>query len=162
MVRCNRRSANLETEALEGAGSVGAILCSRTHLTHCLGAEMPPIHHLSPDGTLQSFNVSHAADKVLPEPNIVITPPTGESIGDGQRNLGQNILFQRASQNLLRLMWLPLKDKVLVSAKRSSAHSAPEPDGRLPQVLLSIYVVVSLSLSLFKEFGTTCSSGNHR
>ena len=111
-----------KAETLEGAGSVGAILGSRAHLTHCLGAEMPPIHHPSPDRTLQSFNVSHDTDKGLPKPDIMITPPAGEPIEDRPRILGQNTLPQRASQNLLRLMCLPLRDKVLVSLNRSSAR----------------------------------------
>ena len=122
--RSDVTGVSAKTEALEGAGSVGAILGSRTHLTHCLSAEMPPIHHPSPDQTLQSFKVSHTTDKDMPKPDIVITPPAGESFGDRQRILGQNILPQRASQSLLRFMCLPLKDKALVSSNRSSTLSS--------------------------------------
>ena len=110
-------------ETLKGAGNVGALPRDRTHLT-CLGAEIPPIHHPSPDGTLQSFKVFPATDKDPPKPDIMITPSAaGEPIEDRQRILGQDILPQRASQSLLRLMCLPLRDKVLVSSKRPAAHS---------------------------------------
>jgi P-type Ca2+ transporter type 2C len=37
-------------------------------------------------------------------------------IEDRQRILGQNILPRRSSKSLLQLMWLALKDKVLVSS----------------------------------------------
>ena len=108
---------------LEGAGNVGALLRGGTHLT-CLGAGVPPIHHPSPDGTLQSLKVFPATDKDPPKPDIMITPSAdGEPIEDRRRILGQDILSQRASQSLLRLMCLPLRDKVLVSSKRPAAHS---------------------------------------
>ena len=121
--RSDVTSVSAKPETLEGANSVGEILSSRTQLTHCLSAEMPPIHHPSPDRTLQSFNVSHDTDKDLPKPDIMITPPAGQPIEDRQRILGQNIFPQRASQILLRFMCLPLKDKALVSSNRSSTLS---------------------------------------
>ena len=34
------------------------------------------------------------------------------------------------------------------------------PDGRLPQVLLSICAVISLALGLFQDFGTTRPDGD--
>jgi hypothetical protein len=38
------------------------------------------------------------------------------SIEDRQRMFGQNILPRRPTRSLLQLMWLALKDKVLVSS----------------------------------------------
>jgi Ca2+-transporting ATPase len=108
------------------------------------GKGTPPTQHASPDLTLQSFTVSHATEKDPPKPDIMITSPAGEpqgmqssvslgggsglsdavqfsegaykaSIEDRQRIFGQNILPRRPSKSLLQLMWLALKDKVLVS-----------------------------------------------
>lgn len=65
------------------------------------------------------------------------------SIEERQRIYGHNILPTRKSKSLLLLMWIALKDKVLV--------------------LLSIAAVVSLALGLFQDFGTpreTYSCGN--
>jgi len=56
------------------------------------------------------------------------------SIEDWKRIFGQNIVPQRASKTLLQLMWLALKDKVLVRR------------------ILSTYSV-SLLLGLFQDFG---------
>ena len=110
-------------ETLEGAGSVGALLRGRTQLA-CLVAEMPPIHHPSPDGTLQSFKVFPTTDKDPQKPDIMITPAAaGGPITDRQRILSRDILPRRASQSLLRLMCLPLRDKVLVSLKRPATYS---------------------------------------
>ena len=120
--RSDMTGVSAKAEVLEGAGGVGEIHGSRTQLTQCLGAEMPPIRHLSPGRTLQSFNVSRATDKDLPKPDIMISPPAGEATEDRQRILGQNTLPQRASQSLHRLMCLPLRDKVLVSANRLSTR----------------------------------------
>ncbi|KAN0138924.1 calcium-translocating P-type ATPase [Lactarius tabidus] len=61
------------------------------------------------------------------------------TIEDRQRICGQNILTQRPSKSLLRLMWLALQDKVIV--------------------LLSVAAVVSLALGLFQDFGTTRPAG---
>ena len=108
-------------ETLEGVGGVGALLRDRTH--HGLSAGTPPAHHASPDITLQSFAVSQGADKDPAKPVIMITPPvgvTGESIEDRQQFSDQNFLPQRPSQSLLQIMWLALKDKILVSSKRST------------------------------------------
>ena len=53
---------------------------------------------------------------------------------------GENILPSRPSKTLLQLMWLALKDKVLI--------------------LLSIAAVVSLALGLFQDFGTPRQPGD--
>lgn len=50
---------------------------------------------------------------------------------------GRNVLASRVTKTLLQLMWLALKDKVLV--------------------LLSIAAVISLALGLFQDFGTPVS-----
>ena len=135
---------NLET--LESMGGVGALLRGLgTHPDHGLSTESgsPLAHIASPDPTLPSFTVSHATDKDPPNPDIMITFPAGEpqglqstgslggdapagfqsseevyrtSIEDRQRIFGQNVLPRRPSKSLFQLMWLALKDKVLVSS----------------------------------------------
>ncbi|KAG6895384.1 hypothetical protein C0992_001571 [Termitomyces sp. T32_za158] len=56
------------------------------------------------------------------------------SVDERRRVYGPNLLPKRPSKSLLYLMWLALKDKVLV--------------------LLSIAAVISLALGLFQDFGT--------
>jgi Ca2+-transporting ATPase len=75
---------------------------------------------------------------MLTEPNGGISSPTeGEhpaaqaTFEDRRRVYGENILPQRASKTLLQLMWMALKDKVLI--------------------LLSIAAIVSLALGLFQD-----------
>ncbi|KAF9234120.1 hypothetical protein BU15DRAFT_65976 [Melanogaster broomeanus] len=65
--------------------------------------------------------------------------PFHASIEDRMRVFGENVLPQRSMRSLLGLMWLALKDKVLV--------------------LLSIAAVVSLALGLFQDFGTPRTPG---
>ena len=139
-------------EALEELGGVNALLRGLgTHATHGLSTETetPPSHLASPDPAIQSFTVSHATEKDVPKPGIMVTSPAGEpqglqstvSLGDGsgaslpaaaqsfegaystsvedrQQIFGQNILPRRPIKTLLQLMWLALKDKVLVSSKQ--------------------------------------------
>ena len=108
-------------ETLEGMGGRGALLRHSTHPAHGLSARTPPSHHQpSPDATLRSFSMTHAPDKNPPTSDIMMTPPVSEPIEDKERVLGQNILPQRPSRSLYRLRWLTLKDKALVSSKRSS------------------------------------------
>ena len=141
---------NLET--LESMGGVNALLRGLgTHPTQGLGTGSgPPLTHLaSPDATLRSFTVSHATDKEPPKPDIMVTSPAGEpeglqstaSLGDGvptefqsseeayrasiedrRRIFGRNVLPRRPTKSLLQLMWLALKDKVLVSSNWSHLH----------------------------------------
>ncbi|KAH7919721.1 Ca-transporting ATPase [Leucogyrophana mollusca] len=61
------------------------------------------------------------------------------TLEDRKRVFGENVLPSRPSQSLLALMWLALKDKVLV--------------------LLSIAAVISLALGLFQDFGTQLPPG---
>ncbi|KZS94160.1 calcium-translocating P-type ATPase [Sistotremastrum niveocremeum HHB9708] len=61
-------------------------------------------------------------------------PAFSASVDDRKRVYGSNVIPTRQSKSLLLLMWLALKDKVLV--------------------LLSIAAVVSLALGLFQDFGT--------
>ncbi|KAL5526157.1 PMC1 [Sanghuangporus baumii] len=70
--------------------------------------------------------------------------PFSASIEDRQRVYGRNMLPSRKSLTLLQLMWIALKDKVLV--------------------LLSAAAIISLALGLFQDFGTprqtyTCGNG---
>ncbi|CAE6427411.1 unnamed protein product [Rhizoctonia solani] len=72
------------------------------------------------------------------------TPQSRASGDDRRRVYGVNVMPSRKSKGLLLLMWLALKDKVLV--------------------LLSIAAVVSLALGLYSDFGTppelvVCTSG---
>ena len=106
----------------------------------------PPAHFPSSPGPAhQDFTVSRTTDKDKGplRPDIMITSPAGEprglqsttslggdvsaefqcseeayrtSIEDRQRIFGQNVLPRRPIKSLLQLMWLALKDKVLVSS----------------------------------------------
>jgi hypothetical protein len=128
-------------ETLEGMGDIGApVRGLGTHPSHGLsalstGTGTPPTHYASHalhDSTLHSLTVSRATDKDPPKLVTKITPPSGEPQGlqsmvgleDGQRILGQDdILPRHRRECLLHLTRLPLKDKVLVSSKRSSSLS---------------------------------------
>ncbi|KAH9054212.1 hypothetical protein EDB87DRAFT_1834866 [Lactarius vividus] len=63
------------------------------------------------------------------------------TIQDRQRIYGHYILPQRPTKSLLLFMWLALQDKVIV--------------------LLSIAAVVSFTLGLFQDFGTSRPQGDH-
>ncbi|KDR79013.1 hypothetical protein GALMADRAFT_64503 [Galerina marginata CBS 339.88] len=58
----------------------------------------------------------------------------GATLEDRRRVFGENLLPTRVSKTLLQLMWLAMKDKVLI--------------------LLSIAAVISLALGFFQDFGT--------
>jgi len=146
-----------------------------------------PLTHLaSPGPTIQSFAVSHVTDNDPPKLDIMITSPAGElqglrstvSLGSGsdlptifqssdgaykasiegrERIFGQNILPRRPIKSLLQLMWLALKDKVLVSSEQSPIYSGAQTD--VLQILLSICAIISLALGLFQDFGTTRPEG---
>ena len=74
------------------------------------------------------------------------TPPSSTftaSFAERQRVYGHNLLPTRRSKTLLALMWIAMKDKVLI--------------------LLSIAAVISFALGMFQDFGTpreTFSCGN--
>jgi Ca2+-transporting ATPase len=106
-------------------------------------------------------------------PGIVVTAPDGEgdtkggegtgpaytaSIDERRRVYGHNVLPHRATKSLLALMWLALKDKVLV-CKLSFDLSRVNTYVRYIQVLLSIAAVVSLALGFFQDFGTPRPAG---
>jgi hypothetical protein len=82
---------------------------------------------------------------------------TSESMEDTQRVFDQDTLPRRPRECFFHLTWLALRGKVFVSSKQSSILSGP--DGRLLQVLLSIYAIVSLAFGLFHVFGTTRPPG---
>ncbi|KAH7884640.1 Ca-transporting ATPase [Phlebopus sp. FC_14] len=71
--------------------------------------------------------------------NVSRPDPQHATLANRRRVFGENVLPQRPTKSLLGLMWLALKDKVLV--------------------LLSIAAVVSLALGLFQDFGTTLPPG---
>ena len=79
------------------------------------------------------------------------------SIEGRERIFGQNILPRRPIKSLLQLMWLALKDKVLVSSEQSPIYSGAQTD--VLQILLSICAIISLALGLFQDFGTTRPEG---
>ena len=64
-------------ETLEGVGGAGALLHGiENHPTHGLSIGTgTPAHHASPDPTLQCFTTSHAMDKDLPKPDIIVASP---------------------------------------------------------------------------------------
>ncbi|TFK49949.1 calcium-translocating P-type ATPase [Heliocybe sulcata] len=66
-------------------------------------------------------------------------PVYSAGMDERKRVYGANVLPHRASKSLLQLMWLALKDKVLI--------------------LLSIAAIVSLALGLFQDFGTPRPAG---
>ncbi|KII89872.1 hypothetical protein PLICRDRAFT_40040 [Plicaturopsis crispa FD-325 SS-3] len=106
------------------------------------------------DGTSQRHDRSSISKG---SPDIVVSPPASKDApgpdshddddGDAfaatldlrRKIYGENVLPHRASKSLWALMWLALKDKVLV--------------------ILSIAAVVSLALGLFQDFGTTLPEG---
>ncbi|KAG6918647.1 hypothetical protein DXG01_012766 [Tephrocybe rancida] len=75
-------------------------------------------------------------NRKIPEPSAHVM---SASIDERRRVYGPNVLPTRPSKSLLSLMWLALKDKVLV--------------------LLSIAAVISLALGLFQDFGTPRPEG---
>jgi Ca2+-transporting ATPase len=130
-------------ETLESMGGIDAQLRGLgTHPTHGLITESGslPAHLMSPDPTLQSFTVSRPTNKDPPQPDIMTASPAGDpqgtvrlggdvlagfqssedvyrtSIEDRQRIFDHNVLPRRPIKGLLQLMWLALKDKVLVSS----------------------------------------------
>jgi Ca2+-transporting ATPase len=97
-------------------------------------------HNVSEDGIFDQNSNPHLA-----------------SLEERRRVFGENVLPQRTSKSLLALMWLALKDKVLVrlflNRVKLYLHLL------CIKVLLSIAAVVSLALGLFQDFGTTLPSG---
>ncbi|KAG6877777.1 hypothetical protein C0993_003978 [Termitomyces sp. T159_Od127] len=77
----------------------------------------------------------HIANILEPSPDVL-----DASVDERRRVYGPNLLPKRPSKSLLFLMWLALKDKVLV--------------------LLSIAAVISLALGLFQDFGTPRKPGD--
>ncbi|KIJ66705.1 hypothetical protein HYDPIDRAFT_26133 [Hydnomerulius pinastri MD-312] len=112
-----------------GAGA-GA---SQRHDRSPKATENPPIamsiqdRHPHPTASAGGGDDGHGSD------------PSQASLDERKRVFGENILPQRPIKSLLSLMWLALKDKVLV--------------------LLSIAAVVSLALGLFQDFGTPLPPG---
>ncbi|KAI0077064.1 calcium-translocating P-type ATPase [Panus rudis PR-1116 ss-1] len=94
------------------------------------GAAVPGIVVTSPGGEHDDVDGVEDAHGDDDEDGPAYTAPLSER----HRVYGENVLPQRKSKSLLQLMWLALKDKVLV--------------------LLSIAAVVSLALGFFQDFGT--------
>ena len=60
---------------------------------------------------------------------------------------------QRASKTLLQLMRLALEDKVLVRRILPTYSNFLKLNSCMPQIVLMVAAVVSLSLGLFQDFG---------
>ncbi|KAF9448305.1 calcium-transporting ATPase [Macrolepiota fuliginosa MF-IS2] len=83
----------------------------------------------------------------LTEPSGLVREPSSSedhpafsgTFDDRRRVYGENVLPHRPSKSLLELMWLAMKDKVLI--------------------LLSIAAIISLALGLFQDFGTPREPG---
>jgi Ca2+-transporting ATPase len=79
----------------------------------------------------QASAETSSVKKYTPDPSA--PPPSPPGTEDRTRVYGTNVLPSRPSKTLLQLMWLALKDKVLV--------------------LLSIAAVIAFALGLFQDFG---------
>jgi P-type Ca2+ transporter type 2C len=140
----------LGTNAKNGL-SKQAVL-SRSHSAH----NLPGIHKGAGLGASQRHQPQLEMEMV---PAITVTSPDGPTTADiasmesseddpayhasikvRQRIYGENLLPTRPSKTVWQLMWLALKDKVLI--------------------LLSIAAVISLALGLFQDFGTPRTPGN--
>ena len=122
-------------QTFENMGGLGApVRALGIHSPTSTGTGTPPAY-ASHDPTVHSFPASRATEKDSPDLVIMITPPAGEPEGlhstigleDGQRILGKDNTFPRyPRESFLHLTWLPLKDKVLVSSRRSSTLSGSQ------------------------------------
>ena len=110
-------------ESLEGMGGINGLLAG-------LGAD-------SANGLSIGGKKSESGDT----PAVVVTTPAGEkaaaegatyasTVEDRQRVYGSNVLPARRSKSLLELMWLALKDKVLVSNQSFRIPGEPAADVR--------------------------------
>ena len=134
-------------ENLESLGGVEGVLHGLgVHRLHGLSTKLTsPSQAGSPDpATIINAVTPSGIEMSPPKPNIMITSPTGvpeglqstASLGGGsnlvhpasgaayeatledrQRIYGYNILPHRPSKSLIRLMWLALQDKVIVSPR---------------------------------------------
>jgi Ca2+-transporting ATPase len=95
------------------------------------GDTVPAITLTSPEGPTSTESSSLES--------IEDGPAFHASMDDRRRVYGDNILPTRPSKTLLQLMWLAMKDKVLI--------------------LLSIAAVISFALGLFQDFGTPRAPG---
>jgi P-type Ca2+ transporter type 2C len=120
-------SAHNEPRSDSGAG-LGA---SQRHQPQSEMEMIPAIILTSPDGpTIAEVSSMESSED---------EPAYHASLEIRRRIYGENLLPTRPSKTLWQLMWLALKDKVLI--------------------LLSIAAVVSLALGLFQDFGTPRTPG---
>lgn len=120
-------SAHSLVEGGKGAG-LGA---SQRHQPQLKMEMVPAITLTSPDGPTMAEVASIESSENGPAYHA--------SLHARRRVYGENLLPTRPSKTLLQLMWLALKDKVLI--------------------LLSIAAVISLALGLFQDFGTPRTPG---
>lgn len=119
-------------EALEGMGGIIGLLAGlgANPITGLrIGSNFPP----SPEPPAVVVTDPAGEKGEAEVPYIHAGPPFSGSIDDRKRVYGPNVLPARKSRSLLELMWLALKDKVLI--------------------LLCIAAVVSLALGFFQDFG---------
>ena len=100
----------------------------------------------------RSASLAGSSGVSLPTPFLSSEDMYKASIEDRKRIFGQRIVPQRSSKTLLQSMWLALKDKVLVRRMCSTYSNGLKLNTCIPQILLSIAAVVSLSLGLFQDF----------
>ena len=140
---------------LDGLGtdpSHGLTIHHRKSSDISLGASQR--HDRMDDHPLSTISVVPPHDLVVSDKN---SSPYLTSLEERRRIFGENILPQRASKSLLALMWLALKDKVLVRIFTNSVQL--HRNVLRIKVLLSIAAVVSLALGLFQDFGTPLPDG---
>ena len=150
---------NLDTLTSLG-GVVGLIRGLATSADHGLSTLS-----LSRSATVKSVASAYSASSKLPA--ITLTEPSGHmrepsinedhsaygaTFDDRKRVFGENHLPRRPGKSLLQLMWLALKDKVLVCL--TSLMIIREFFSYFQQILLSIAAAISLALGLFQDFGT--------
>ena len=168
-------------EGLENLGGVKGLLKGLgTNRTRGLGRKAL-IKNASSDGRSgagDGASQRHDREDEDAVPGIVVTPPEELESGKGddesededdpafsasldtrRQIYGHNVLPHRATKSLLALMWLALKDKVLVCIFFVMILRARAFIVDFLQVLLSIAAVVSLALGLFQDFGTPRPAG---
>ncbi|KAI0789888.1 calcium-translocating P-type ATPase [Abortiporus biennis] len=136
VVQPKARTSGGERPGIEASGAGEG--SSQRHDRHASKAVVPEIKLTGPGG--ENDEVPSDEETVeetleVPEEGPAYDAPLEERL----RVYGENVLPQRKTKSLLQLMWLALKDKVLV--------------------LLSIAAIVSLALGFFQDFGTTRPEG---
>ncbi|KAH9945065.1 calcium-translocating P-type ATPase [Epithele typhae] len=121
-----------------GSQDTGAKAAQRHDRQDSTASDVPKLVLTGP-GVDQCDGVSIGEGASVLESDDETGPTYSANLDERRRVFGANVLPTRKSKSLWELMWLALKDKVLV--------------------LLSIAAVVSLALGLFQDFGTPRPDG---